>query len=81
MNEPLPDSVPSEDQLESLLASQAPVPGPEVDARIQRLGHAALRAAHSSAPMTQLESALCSALIACYATYAVSQIVIILQRV
>lgn len=66
---------PAEPQLTSL------EPSPELDARIRRLGHAALRAAHSSARMSPLESALSAVLVVCYAAYALSQIVFIFRRV
>jgi hypothetical protein len=68
------------ESLEPLLMSPAPEPSREVDARILRLGHAALRAAHAPPRMSRLESALSSALIVCYAAYAASQIVVIFRR-
>jgi len=70
-----------DEPLDPVHMSPAPEPSPEADARIRRLGHAALRAAHSSARMTRLESTLSSALIVCYAAYALSQILLIFQRV
>ena len=81
MTESLLSSDSLDESLEPLVMSPALEPSPELDARIARLGHAALRAAHSSARMTRLESALSSALIVGYAAYAVSQIVLICQRV
>jgi hypothetical protein len=80
MTELLLDLHPLANQPEPLLASPAPEPSREVDARVRRLAHAALRASHSPARMTRLESALSSALVVCYAVYAASQIVVILQR-
>jgi hypothetical protein len=55
-------------------------PSPELDARIQRLAHAALRASRSSAEMTRLERSLSYALVLSYAAYVVTQVVVIFQR-
>ena len=81
MTESLLRSDSLDEPLGSLVVSPVPEPSPELDARIARLGHAALLASHSPARMSLLESALSSALIMGYAAYAVSQIVLIFQRV
>ena len=81
MTDPLLDSDSMDEPLDPVHLSPAPEPSPELDARVLRFGHAALRAAHSSARMTRLESTLSSALIVCYAAYALSQILLIFQRV
>lgn len=72
---------PPHEPLEPVRVSPLPEPSPEVEARIQRLAHAALHAAHAPPRMSRLESALGSTLIVCYAAYAVTQIVLIFQRV